>query len=762
MSKYIVTSGTPFTPFTYEEMIKPVEQLQQLEDTALDSYDKLITDTATLKEYITDKDPNTKKMVEDYEGKVMALYEALANKGFNASTKRQLMEARKAFASGPAYAAQLVAARQEDSKNYWNKYHSSPDMVMGVDPRTISIDDYWKNPEIGKGWFSYSGSDLEKEVAEVVSRRAQDLYDRTVNSAGIDGYQDVIEEVGFTNYDVNAGIALAERLLSGDTISDEDSMKSQLIAEAIIGGMQTTGANSGENGNISGEQFRRLFEYASRGATAGILDFNTKYLKNPSTGKGSGSGSGTVATPEEVGYMINSPLVQFTNQEALDAASTINETFTKPFQKNENGEVIPINIRLADGTMRPVTSVEEMTEYMTESDYSRKLMSMFEGSPIDVNALLEDSKKEQKFISDNREFIVHKMSRREVTDLGLPEKGNSLGIYYTDSKGNEKLAESLTKSINENYVYPHLNYIAQMQENNKDNNWESISKATIGQKEKMKLYKEAGVRTDLPLSEFKPVMAAKNTISHQSPAVLVGPGTHMSSLAKTFASDLATTLTSAYARKFGKKDSKVGEFALYPVAPGGKGFSDEGINGFDVMNDKNVQNAAFMAYPEDIAEGKMRIIIPTKGEFGFDPKALGTVVYNVLYGGGLKEHLANVMKVFKKPDDVLMSKGKESEDISKSIYAIFMMDAYTDATGKTHYPYLKYAPLKVSENGNVIYYTAKQLIHDTNAMAQLYAGLTSIINERFHTSRAIEEYYNQHSDGNTTKEPLPLNTSLTE
>lgn len=769
MAGYIVPSGANFTPFSYDELVKPIQQFTEAQNAAAENYDKLAMDTEALRNYIDEtNDPQAMQMYNNYVQKLQTLQDNLWSRGYNAGTIRDLSAARAGYASDITRIAKAIEDRQTRSKEYWDAVHKNPDLIMGYDPALGSLDKYIGDSNYGQDWFSYSGSTLENEVATEARNRAQDLYERMIGEAGLNSYQSVTDDIGFTNTDVDSGISLAERLLKGGEVTEEDSAKSQLVAQSIIRGIQATGANSGANGNISPEQFRKLFERASRGATSGILDFNTKYLKNATAGKGSGSGSdsGLDGKPTELGYDVNAPMVQYTDPAALKASEEYNKTFVKPFT-DASGNPTSIQVRTVNGTLENVTSTQQMTDLMTESDYSRKLRTMFEGSPIDINALLEDNDFEQKFILDNREMTVRKMTRGDAAKLGLDRKGSSLGVYYKDNKGKDVLVAELSRDINNNYVYPHLGYVEKMKELNKDNNKELIESATVSSKEKSKLYKEQGFDSNLPFSEVQYAMTAKNTISHKSPSVLVGSGTVMEELAEAFTDDINTTLTSSNARsmtKGKKKDSEVGEFMLYPVGPGGKGFSKEGVNGLDILNSKESKSGkknSFTAYPEDIAEGKMRVIVPGKGEYGFDPMAIGTAVYNPLFGNGFQDRMKHAMQIFNEPDKVLLMSDKDERAVSDWIYSIFKEDAVQDpATGRTYYPYLKYAPLYTGANGRPGLYSAKQFIHNPDLMAKLYAGFREVINEKFHNSRTIKAYYDQHKSGNTSKEPLSYNSSI--
>ena len=53
MSRFIVTSGSDFRPFSYDELIKPVRASAEAHAAIADAYDQLSMETAALGNYIS-------------------------------------------------------------------------------------------------------------------------------------------------------------------------------------------------------------------------------------------------------------------------------------------------------------------------------------------------------------------------------------------------------------------------------------------------------------------------------------------------------------------------------------------------------------------------------------------------------------------------------------------------------------------------------------------------------------------------------------
>ena len=72
MPRYLVTSGSHFTPFSYDELAKPIMQVQEAHNAAQDAYDTLSLETNALGRYISDNpgDSKAKALYDNYINKL--------------------------------------------------------------------------------------------------------------------------------------------------------------------------------------------------------------------------------------------------------------------------------------------------------------------------------------------------------------------------------------------------------------------------------------------------------------------------------------------------------------------------------------------------------------------------------------------------------------------------------------------------------------------------------------------------------------------
>ncbi len=283
MSKYIVTSDSHFLPHSYEDMIKPLQQMTEVHNAAADAYDTLSMETEALRNYISENegDARAKAMYDNYVAKLNALQDNLWNRGYSLGTRRDLSAARAAYASDIKRIQDAVKARQERSKEYWDARHNHPELVTGFDPATGGLDPYLDDSEYGRNWFSYNGTQFATEVGADLKARAADLQQSYINKGlGVPGYLEYVIKNGFTNNDINGGAELARRMLAGDTNinrGDYDDIQI-MVADVLMNNLQRTGANPAAGGNITPEEYNRLLNFGILGASQSILPDDRKII----------------------------------------------------------------------------------------------------------------------------------------------------------------------------------------------------------------------------------------------------------------------------------------------------------------------------------------------------------------------------------------------------------------------------------------------------------------------------------------------------
>ena len=271
MPKFLVTSGSYFQPFTYDELAKPIMQTVEAHNAAQDAYDALTLDTEALRQYI-EREPNSpeaKALYDTYTQQLSSLQNNLWTRGYNAGTRRDLSAARTGYANSITRLASVIGQRQEDSKAHREAKIKNPDLVTSADPITQSLDDYLNN-RANQNYFSYNGKEFEAGVATEIQAKAQSLLDSKVfKDPELIDQLTRITKYGVSEADRQAASPIVDVLLNADKETRDayykkngTSVAQQMLVETLIGRYDAVGAR---NANISDSERGRLINYGKAG-----------------------------------------------------------------------------------------------------------------------------------------------------------------------------------------------------------------------------------------------------------------------------------------------------------------------------------------------------------------------------------------------------------------------------------------------------------------------------------------------------------------
>ena len=283
MPKYLVTSGSYFQPFTYDELAKPVAQAAEIHRATQDTYDEISLEAEALRRYIEQEpnDSNARKMYDSYMTKLSDLQNNLWSNGYNAQTRRDLSAARAGYASDINRLGTAIQTRQQRSAEYWKTRHDHPDMIMGNDPGTDSLDLYLADDLHGQNYYTYSGLEFMNQVGTDAKARANEMLNdpEITRDPRAVGYLKRISRDGFTSYEVQEASDAVDRYLAGDAsaLAGLDGPQS-ILANILVSHLESTGAVPGEGGNVSPEEYRRLVRYGKAGLSQAIGKTSVDYM----------------------------------------------------------------------------------------------------------------------------------------------------------------------------------------------------------------------------------------------------------------------------------------------------------------------------------------------------------------------------------------------------------------------------------------------------------------------------------------------------
>lgn len=282
MAKYLVTSNSYFRPFTYDELAKPIMQMQEAHNAAQDAYDQLSLETNALENYISaegEDDAQARQLYNSYKTKLNTLQQNLWDNGYNAQTRRDLAAARAGYASDISRLGKAIQARQERSKEYWDTRHKNPDLIVGTDPGASGLDNYLRDDNYGRDYYTYSGQDFMKEVGLDAKARAGEMLRQAdvIRDPRLRGYLERIQMNGFTSQEVADASAAVRSYLGGNG----DAMNSltepaAILANVLVSHLESTGARD----KVDSSEFERLLRYGEAGLAQAVGTRKSDTLKD--------------------------------------------------------------------------------------------------------------------------------------------------------------------------------------------------------------------------------------------------------------------------------------------------------------------------------------------------------------------------------------------------------------------------------------------------------------------------------------------------
>lgn len=285
MAKFLVTSGSHFEPFTYDELAKPVIRTVEAHNATQDAIDVLGMEAAALEGYLSENedDAQARALYNNYMTRLNALQNNLWENGYSARAKRDLSLAKTAYAQDIKGKLQNnIERRQAQSKAYWDMKHSNPDAVMGRDPGSFGLDNYINDPNFGNNWYTYSGKEFKKSVADEVKARASELKRTTDISKDprLAGVLTRWEESGFTNAEtlaagfvVNDVINMSDDERAAYYKKNNTSPEIQILSESLVNQYNSTGAREAD---MEDSERGRLLNYGMSGWAEGVLGKSSK------------------------------------------------------------------------------------------------------------------------------------------------------------------------------------------------------------------------------------------------------------------------------------------------------------------------------------------------------------------------------------------------------------------------------------------------------------------------------------------------------
>ena len=751
MAKFLVTSGSYYEPFTYDELARPLQQMADAQNATADSYDQLNMETEALRHYISENkgDMQAKALYDNYVNKLNTLQDNLWRNGYNAGTRRDLASARSAYASDITRLKTAIENRQARSKEYWDTKHKNPDMVMGSDPGLGGLDAYLNDDLYGSNWYSYSGTQFTNEVAADAKARANELLTDYKNRMDVQrdprlaGYLTRIVQEGYTSQEVQrASDAAYAALQSGDRSGlDNLPVAEGILANVLLSHLDSTGAR----GNVSDSEFNRLFEYGRQGLSHAIgktdvrelndkvWDFNRQLALQ--SGKSSG-GSGAKVQAGARPYSLDdiSTFLKASNSDKL--GKEIEKHFVTPFQS-------PIPIVNPDGTMTTINNPEQAENALDNLGRLR----IKERFTIDPETLREGVYNMPNATGGTTPI---KLVETPVSDFDPTFAFEPYSIQRQNEKGRWVKDEALTKEFNRMRKEYNDNY-EKFKQQNPDVNLRSL---TITQGERDEIERTGNISSQygsISVNDIPYILATKSKVGRVTPAVIAGAGEDMESTRKNYGARIADAFARAPKSKKGKV-AKTDESAFFPVD--GYNISDEGegdiskVFGTKKVGSNVVTNtdtiSSIGVTPDDIVNNRVRITVNNR-TWAINPAMLGNNMDGQIQA--LRGPVAEMMLPIFEPERAL---NMSDEEAATWIYDVSQyLGDYINLIGTDAY-------------GNVVAIRPEDVVRNQSIQEQLRTAVTMFMNNVLAEVRDEMNLNNYRVRGNTSDKASSYNGYITE
>lgn len=173
MANYIV-SGSKFRPFSYAEMLQPVQSATVAHQELENQYGELATKASVWEEMANEQtDPYAYKMYKTYANDLEEQAGQLAREGLNAASRQNMLKMKQRYSRDIVPIEQAYKRRQELTDEQRKLLSQDNTLMFNRDASMLSLDDLIKNPNLT--YQSYSGATLAKQVGTAAQSLAKEM-----------------------------------------------------------------------------------------------------------------------------------------------------------------------------------------------------------------------------------------------------------------------------------------------------------------------------------------------------------------------------------------------------------------------------------------------------------------------------------------------------------------------------------------------------------------------------------------------------------
>lgn len=198
MANFNFVSGAKFRPFSYQEMLQPLQAYTNEYNTIQEGIGELSTKAGVFEKLANEQtDPKTYAMYKQYSNDLAKQAESLAKQGLTPGSRQGLMEMKKRYSSEIVPIEAALSKREELTKAQREAIQRDPSLMFDVNYGMVSLDDLVNNPNAT--YNTISGTELTKRSAQMAQNLAKTIQSNPQYKSILGGqYFQQMQQMGYT------------------------------------------------------------------------------------------------------------------------------------------------------------------------------------------------------------------------------------------------------------------------------------------------------------------------------------------------------------------------------------------------------------------------------------------------------------------------------------------------------------------------------------------------------------------------------------
>lgn len=167
-----IVVGSKFRPFSYDEMIKPIQLAQEQHMAIEEEMSNLATRADVFEKLANEQtDPMAYNMYKNYANDLSSQVDVLSKEGLTPGSRQGLLDMRRRYSSEITPIEQAYKRREELTKEQREALLKDPTLLLSREAATLSLDDLINNPNMS--YQSISGNMLTQQAAQAAKELAK-------------------------------------------------------------------------------------------------------------------------------------------------------------------------------------------------------------------------------------------------------------------------------------------------------------------------------------------------------------------------------------------------------------------------------------------------------------------------------------------------------------------------------------------------------------------------------------------------------------